>query len=103
LILQQDGIPCLFEYRTGEVRVLKYGAALKACRDRIGMSQEQLADKLKLSRSTVSKLENDQQELSVRTLSEWVEVTNAKEVLVAFICGMDGLSFLNQIMPFLGG
>jgi transcriptional regulator with XRE-family HTH domain len=83
--------------------VLKYGAALKACRDRIGMSQEQLAEKLKLSRSAVSKLENDQQELTVRTLSDWVEVTNAKEVLVAFICGMDGLSFLNQIMPFLGG
>jgi len=82
---------------------LKYGAVLRACRDRIGMSQEQLALKLNLSRSAVSKLENDQQELGVNTLSEWAEVTNAKEVLVAFICGMDGLSVLSQIMPFLGG
>lgn len=83
---------------------MKYGAILRACRDRIGLSQEEMALKLHTSRSAVSKLENDQQELSVRTLAQWVEVTGAKEVMVAFLCGMDGLGILQSLMQItIGG
>ncbi len=83
---------------------MKYGAILKACRDRIGMSQEELALRLHRSRSAISKLENDQQELDVTTLSQWAEVTGAREVVVAFICGMDGLGVLQQLLQMtIGG
>jgi transcriptional regulator with XRE-family HTH domain len=82
---------------------LKYGAILKACRDRIGMSQEELALRLHRSRSAVSKLENDQQELDVKTLSQWAEITGAREVVVAFVCGMDGLTILQNLLPLMGG
>ncbi|RJX40909.1 XRE family transcriptional regulator [Paenibacillus pinisoli] len=82
---------------------MKYGAILRACRDRIGMSQEQLAERLHRSRSAISKLENDQQELDVRTLTQWAEITGAREVVVAFICGIDGLSILQSLIPMIGG
>ncbi|GBG09469.1 transcriptional regulator [Paenibacillus agaridevorans] len=82
---------------------MKYGAILKACRDRIGMSQEELALRLHRSRSAVSKLENDQQELDVKTLSQWAEITGAREVVVAFVCGMDGLTILQNLLPLMGG
>ncbi len=82
---------------------MKYGAILRACRDRIGMSQEEMALRMHRSRSAISKLENDQQELDVRTLSQWADITNAKEVLVAFICGMDGLQIMQNVMQLIGG
>ena len=83
---------------------MKYGAILRACRDRIGMTQEQMALRLHTSRSAVSKLENDEQELNVRTLTEWVEITGAREVMVAFICGMDGLSIMQGLLQMaIGG
>jgi transcriptional regulator with XRE-family HTH domain len=81
---------------------MKYGAILRACRDRIGMSQEDMALKLNRSRSAISKLETDQQELDVRTLAQWADITNAKEVLVAFICGMDGMTIMQSIMQMTG-
>lgn len=68
------------------------------------MSQDEMALKLHTSRSAVSKLENDQQVLNVETLSQWAEVTGAKEIVVLFICGMDGLGMLqNLIQMAVGG
>lgn len=81
---------------------MKYGAILRACRDRVGMSQEELAAKLFRSRNSISRLENDQIELDVNTLSQWAEITGAREVVVAFICGMDGLSIMQSMMQISG-
>lgn len=81
---------------------MKYGAILRACRDRVGMSQEDMALRLHTSRSAVSKLENDQQEITLRTVIQWIEVTGTKEVLVSFLCGMDGLSIMQSVLQISG-
>lgn len=82
---------------------MKLGAILKACRVRAGLSQEQIAAKLYISRSNISKLETDQLKLDVPTLIQWANVTNAKEVVVAFLMGVDGVTIMSTILTMLGG
>lgn len=82
---------------------MKLGAILKACRVRAGFSQEEIAAKLYISRSNISKLETDQLKLDVPTLIQWANVTNAKEVVVAFLMGVDGVTIMTSILTMLGG
>jgi len=77
---------------------VRVGAVLRACRTRAGLSQEELANRLFISQSDVSKYENDTMEPHISTLQAWTNNTQAPEVLVAFICGMDGLSVMQSIL-----
>ncbi|TCZ76152.1 XRE family transcriptional regulator [Paenibacillus albiflavus] len=81
---------------------MKFGAILLACRQRAGLSQEQLAEKMHRSRSCISKLENDQKTLDANTLLMWAEVTGAKDVAVAFFLGMDGISIMQNLLSLVG-
>ncbi|GGB61349.1 hypothetical protein GCM10011409_43250 [Lentibacillus populi] len=81
---------------------MKYGAILKACRTRSGLSQEELAHKLFINQSDVSKYENGTKEPSMSLFQAWAMNTQASEVLVAFICGMDGMSILQNIASLVG-
>lgn len=80
----------------------KYGAIMQAMRERSGMSQEQLADKINLSRSCVSKFENDKKPPDMSTMIAWANETGATEVIVAFFCGMDGLSIMQNVLGLIG-
>jgi len=77
---------------------LKFGAILQACRERAGLTQEQLALKLHRSRSSISRLEGDKKTLDAETLLKWTELTNAREVAVSFFFGMDGMTILQNLM-----
>lgn len=77
---------------------MRVGAVLRACRTRAGLSQEELANRLFISQSDVSKYENDTMEPHISTLQAWTTNTQAPEVLVAFICGIDGLSIMQSIL-----
>ncbi|MCM3292366.1 helix-turn-helix domain-containing protein [Paenibacillus sp. MER 180] len=77
---------------------MKFGVIIKALRTRKGWSQEELADKVHMSRSAISKLENDQQTLDVPTLMRMIQATNAPEVAVSILYGMDGITILQNIM-----
>ncbi|MCR8982620.1 helix-turn-helix domain-containing protein [Brevibacillus laterosporus] len=81
---------------------MKYGAILHACRERAGLSQEQLAEKINRSRSCISKLETDKKTLDFQTVLAWVEATGTKEVAVAFFCGMDGMSIMQNVLHMMG-
>lgn len=82
---------------------MKFGAILQACRERAGLSQEEIAEKLHRSRSCISKFENDKKTLDAQTLIEWAKATQANEVVVAFLYGMDGLGMIQNVMSLLGG
>ncbi|WP_226374280.1 helix-turn-helix domain-containing protein [Virgibacillus alimentarius] len=77
---------------------MKYGAILKACRTRSGLSQEELAHKLFINQSDVSKYENGTKEPSISMVQAWTSNTNTQEVLVAFMCGVDGISIMQNIL-----
>lgn len=82
---------------------MKVGAILRACRERAGLSQEEMAEKMFNSQSCISKLETDRKNLDLQTLIKWTEVTGAKEVVVAFICGLDGISIMQTLLQTFGG
>ena len=91
---------------------MRVGAILRACRTRANLNQEELAHKLHINQSDVSKYENDTKEPTISLLHAWTSNTQTQEVMVAFICGIDGLSILQGLidsgisavgMIFLGG
>lgn len=77
---------------------MKFGAILKACRVRAGLSQEELADRLYINQSDVSKFENGTKEPPVSLFQQWINQTQAQEVMVAYLLGMDGLNILQNII-----
>jgi len=81
---------------------VKYGVIVKALRVRKGWSQEELAEKLHMSRSAISKLENDQQTLDVPTLVRLVQVTGEPAVAVSIMFGMEGIQIMQQVMQIFG-
>lgn len=82
---------------------MKFGAILKACRTRAGFSQEELAAKLYINQSDVSKYESDNKEPTITIFQAWIMNTQTPEIMVAFMYGMDGLNLIQQLMPLLGG
>ncbi|QII27150.1 helix-turn-helix transcriptional regulator [Bacillus altitudinis] len=82
------------------------GVVLRKARVQAGISQEKLAEMLSRSRSCISKIENDQKVLDVPTYVRWMEATNAKEAMIATLCGIDPLTVTQQItaiMALFGG
>lgn len=77
---------------------MKFGAILKACRVRAGLSQEELADRLYINQSDVSKFENGTKEPTISLFQQWINQTQAQEVMVAYLLGMDGLNILQNII-----
>jgi len=77
---------------------MNFGVIVKALRVRKGWSQEELAEKVFMSRSAISMIENDKQTLDVPTLVRLTQITCAPEVAVAIICGMDGLTIMQNIL-----
>jgi len=75
-----------------------YGAILKACRARARLSQEELAHLLHINQSDVSKYENGTKEPSISILQSWTQNTQTQEVMVAFLCGVDGLNVMQNIL-----
>ena len=49
-----------------------------------GLSQQQFADKIGLSRSYISQLENDVVDLSLSTFSKWIKLFDIEDVIVLF-------------------
>ncbi len=76
---------------------------MQACRERAGLSQEQMAERLHRTQSCISKIEKDKKVPDMSTFLLWVEATGAKDVAVAFLCGMDGISIMQNVMQFVGG
>jgi len=82
---------------------MKVGALLRACRERAGLSQEELAHRLNRSQSCISRMEKDRMLPDIATFVQWLNVTNAQEVAVAFLYGMDGITILQKFLGLIVG
>lgn len=79
-----------------------FGAILRAARVRAKLSQEELAARLNYNQSDISKFETGCKEPPASVLLRWFQETNAIEVAVAYLCGMDGLSIMQNILSLFG-
>lgn len=82
---------------------MKFGAILKACRVRAGFSQEELASRLFINQSDISKYESDRKEPTMSIFQAWIMNTQTPEIAVAFMYGMDGIGLIQQLLPLIGG
>ncbi|MUK89121.1 helix-turn-helix domain-containing protein [Ornithinibacillus sp. L9] len=74
---------------------MQFGAVLRRMRKGAGLSQEELAEKLHIARSNISKLERDKMKLSAEDLINWCRSTQAQDVLIAFVNGLDPVSIID--------
>ena len=81
---------------------LRIGTVLRACRERAGFSQERLGEMLHHDRSIISRIESEKSKIDAQMLLRWADVTNAKEVLVAYLCGLDGITIMQQVLSVAG-
>lgn len=56
-----------------ELEALRIGFKIRSARERLNMTQEQLAERLDKKRTYISKLENDGENITLRTLFDIVE------------------------------
>lgn len=76
---------------------MSFGAILRAVRQKAGLSQEEMAEKMFVSRSTISRLENDRLKLTVEDAIRWGQITQAPEAIAAMLCGLD----ISQVMQII--
>lgn len=82
---------------------MRFGAVLKRTRKHAGFSQERIAEVLHMSRSCISKLENDKKTLDAETLIQWAQATSSQNAVAALICGVDVATVLQSITTLIGG
>ncbi|WP_400162884.1 multiprotein-bridging factor 1 family protein [Brevibacillus sp. TJ4] len=80
---------------------MDYGPLLKTMRVRAGLSQDQLAEKLHRTGSCISKFESGKKVPDMNTFMAWVHATGTMEVAVAVLCGMDGISIMQQLLGMM--
>jgi len=94
------------------VNTLEFGSVLRRMRRVADISQEEMAEKLHMSRSNVSRLENNRMDLKAVDLINWCRITNHPDILMSFIYGADVASTLigsgattliTGTIAFLGG
>jgi transcriptional regulator with XRE-family HTH domain len=81
---------------------LELGAILRAVRVRAGLSQEELAERLNYNQSDISKFETGHKEPPASVFLRWFRETNAHEVAVAYLCGLDGITIMQSILSMFG-
>ena len=78
--------------------IADYGTLLRKMRLKGGLTQDQLAAKLNISRTNISKMENGKQGIQVEDFFAWTKSTNGQEVLIAFLHNMDILTAGLQVL-----
>lgn len=56
-----------------ELEALRIGFKIKSAREQLNLTQEQLADRIEKKRSYISKIENDGENITLRTLYDIVK------------------------------
>lgn len=76
---------------------MKLGSIMRACRERAGFSQEELAHRLNRDPSGISRLESGKQSPDMNTVMDWAKVTDTVEVFVAYMYGAEALNTICKI------
>ncbi|KYG89033.1 hypothetical protein A0U40_13480 [[Bacillus] sp. KCTC 13219] len=65
------------------------------------MTQSQIAEAIHKSRSAISKIENNEQEIDPFTLVKWAQVTNAEAQIAIIMFGADVIMHAAQMLSLV--
>lgn len=77
------------------------GVHLKQFREQAKLTQQQLADKIFKSRTAISKIENDEQEITLGTFKDWVAATNSEIQAMIVLFGTDVFAQASQALALV--
>ena len=81
------------------------GDLLRKMRLIAGLTQENMASKMHMSRSTISRLENEEIEIRITDFWDWVKTTQGQDMLITFMMSADILTtaptVINTILSIL--
>ena len=76
----------------------RIGELLRMCRERAGLTQQQLADKLCYERSTIAKIESGAiQYPSYAIVKSWAKATNSEDIISLDIYGKDAWQKMRRL------
>lgn len=78
--------------------IADYGTLLRKMRLKRGFTQDDLAERLNISRTNISKMENGKQGIQVEDFFAWVKSTNGQELLIAFLHNTDIIAAGLQVL-----
>ncbi|MGC7931290.1 helix-turn-helix domain-containing protein [Lysinibacillus sp. VIII_CA] len=85
---------------------VKAGKMLKKFRVNANITQEEMADKLNSTQSTVSKLESGRKTIDIFTFAKWLKITESEFAGTAMMFGMEianALTHISQTVPTIVG
>lgn len=82
---------------------MEFGSILRKMRVVADISQEEMAEQLHMSRSNISRLENNRMELKAADLIKWCRITNNPDVLMALYAGVEVVNQLQPITQLITG
>ncbi len=68
---------------------MEYGLKFRLMRKRANKTQQELADEMFVSRSTISRIESGKLKLAFDEAVRWAKQTDSQDILVALVCGTD--------------
>ncbi|MEG0471303.1 MAG: helix-turn-helix transcriptional regulator [Solibacillus sp.] len=77
------------------------GTNLRGFRERAGLTQQQLADKIFKSRTAISKIENDEQEITLSTFKDWALATNCEVQAMVVLFGTEIFAQASQVLSLV--
>ncbi|WP_375104615.1 helix-turn-helix domain-containing protein [Paenibacillus sp. RS8] len=77
---------------------MKIGAIMQACRERANLSQEEMSFRIERSQGYVSKVESGKSIPDFPTVVNWAVETESREVVVAYLFGIDGIAIMQNLM-----
>jgi len=74
---------------------MTFGPVLRKLRKTSGLTQEEIGEKLHISREYVSKLERGEREIKLADAIQWCQATSMPEIAAAILTGIDPSVIMN--------
>lgn len=71
---------------------------MQACRERASLSQEEMSYRLNRSQGYISKVESGKSIPDFPTVVNWATETESREVVVAYLFGIEGIRIMEHIL-----
>lgn len=88
---------------------MNIGYILRATRKRVGLTQEDMAPLVNISRSSISKIERNEMSLQTEDFIRWMQVIQARfpntttvEASIAVVNGVDLVVLVDMLTKFVG-
>lgn len=78
------------------------GLLLQKCRQKAGLTQDQLAMKLNRTQSCISKFEKGHKLPDIFTIMDWARITSAQEAIAMFVMGTDVTTIIQTVLQMTG-